>query len=91
MTNLENSHPDMFNHMLNQGFTVSFSGQPFIQKSCNQVIETTSNRASKDTGGLPRKTENAGATERWIPINHLMAALREKLIKWHEKEHLVVM
>ena len=29
MANLENSHPDMFNHMLNQGFPVSLSGQLF--------------------------------------------------------------
>ena len=29
MANLENSHPDMFNHMLNQGFTVSLSRQSF--------------------------------------------------------------
>ena len=79
MTNLENSHPDMFNHMLNQGFTVSLSGKPFTEKLCDQVIETTINRASKDTGGLSGKTENAGATERWMPINHLMSALRKKL------------
>ena len=39
----------------------------------------TINRASKDTGGLSGKTENAGASERWMRINHLMAALREKL------------
>ena len=79
MTNLENSHPDMFNHMLNQGFTVSLSGKPFTEKLCDQVIETTINRASKDTGGLSGKTENVDPTERWMPINHLRAALREKL------------
>ena len=39
----------------------------------------TINRASKDPGELSRKTENAGASERWMRINHLMAALREKL------------
>ena len=79
MTNLENSHPDMFNHMLNQGSTVSLSGQPFTQKLCDQVIETTINRASKDTGGLSGKTESVDPTERWMPINHLRAALREEL------------
>ena len=41
MINLGNSHPDMFNHMLNQGFTVSLSGQPFTQISCDQVTEMT--------------------------------------------------
>ena len=78
MTNLENSHPDMFNHMLNQGLTVSMSGQLFIQISCDQVIEMTTNCASKDTGGLSGKIENAGASERWMRTNHIMAALREK-------------
>ena len=28
---------------------------------------------------LSGKTENAGASERWMRTNHLMAALREKL------------
>ena len=79
MANLENSHPDMFYHMLNQGFTVSLSGQPFTRISCGQVIEMTINRASKDTGGLSGKTENAGASERWMRINYLMVALRDKL------------
>ena len=69
----------MFNHMLNQGFTVSLSGQLFTRISCDQIIERTITRASKDTGGLSGKTENAGASERWMRINHLMAALREKL------------
>ena len=64
MANLENSHPDMFNHMLNQGFTISLSGQPFTQISCDQVIEMTINRAPKDIGGLSGKTKNAGASER---------------------------
>ena len=39
----------------------------------------TINCASKDTGELSEKTENAGARELWMRINHLMAALREKL------------
>ena len=39
----------------------------------------TINRASKYTGALSGKTENAGASERWMRINHLMAALREKI------------
>ena len=81
MANLENSFPDMFNLMLNQGFTVSLSGLPFIRKSCDQVIGMAINRVSKDTGGLSGKSENAGASERWMRINHLMVALREKLVQ----------
>ena len=78
ISNLENSHPEMFNHMLNQGFTVSLSEQPFTRISYDQVIQMTINRASKDTGGLSEKTENAGASERWMRIKYLMAAMRQK-------------
>ena len=77
MAKLENSHPDMFNHMLNQSSIVSLSGQPVTQISCDQVIELTINRASKDAGGLPRK--KAGASERWMRIDHLLEDLREEL------------
>ena len=66
LANLENSHPDTFNHMLSQGSTVSLSGQPFIRILYDQVIEMTINRASKDTRGSSGKTENAGASERWM-------------------------
>ena len=46
---------------------------------CDQVIVMTINHVSKDTGGLSGKTENASVSEHWMQINHLMAALREKL------------
>ena len=39
----------------------------------------TINRSSKDTGGLSGKTENVGASERWMRINHIMVTLREHL------------
>ena len=78
MTNLENSHPNMFNHMLNQGFTV-LSRQPFTWILRNQVIEVTINCSSKDTGRLSGKAENAGASECWMWLSHLVAILREKL------------
>ena len=64
IANLENSHLDMFHHMLNQSFTVSLSQQPFTRISCDQVIEITINRASKDTGRSSGKTENSGTSER---------------------------
>ena len=40
---------------LNQGFTVSLSGEPFTRISCDQVIEITMNGAPKDAGGLSEK------------------------------------
>ena len=79
MLNLEKSHPALFKHIEDHGFTVSLTGQPFTKIPCDQVIETTINRSSKATGGLSGKTENYGASERWMRINHIMAALRETL------------
>ena len=50
----------------------------FSKIPCDQIIEATINRSSKSTGGLSGKTENVGASEKWLRINHLMA-LREHL------------
>ena len=51
----------------------------FSKIPCDQIIEATINRSSESTGGLSGKTENVGASEKWLRINHLMAALREHL------------
>ena len=45
----------------------------------DQIIETTINRFSKETGGLSEITANKGASERWVRINPYIAALREHL------------
>ena len=45
----------------------------------DQIIEVTINRFSKETGGLSGKTENAGASERRMRINHYLAALKQYL------------
>ena len=45
----------------------------------DQIIETTINRFSKETGGLSEITANKGASERWVRINPSIAALREHL------------
>ena len=52
------------------------ASRPHLQIPCDQIIEMTINRQSKDTGGLSGKTENVGASMRWTRINHIMAALR---------------
>ena len=75
MLDLHNSNRDLLHHMQEQGFTVSLSGLPYSRIPCDQVIEMTINRSSKDTGGLSEKTENVGASERWMHINRIMAAL----------------
>ena len=41
----------------------------------DQIIETTINRFSEETGGLSDITENKGASERWVGINPFIAAL----------------
>ena len=79
MLNLHHSNPDLLHHMQEQGFTVSFSGLHYSRIPCDQVIEMTINQSSKDIGRLSGKTENVGASERWMRINQIMAALREHL------------
>ena len=79
MLNLQDSHPNIYQYLKNGGFTASVSGLPFSKIPCDQIIETTINRSSKSTGGLSGKTENVGASEKWMRINHIMAALREHL------------
>ena len=79
MLNLQDSHPNIYQYLKNGGFTASTSGLPFSKIPCEQLIETTMNPSSKSTGGLSRKTKNAGASEKWMRINHIMAAFREHL------------
>ena len=51
-----------------------------FQKCVNfEIIETIINRSSKPTGGLSGKTENVGASEKCMQINHIMDTLREHL------------
>ena len=45
----------------------------------DQIIEMTINRSCKETGGLSRKTEDVGATERRTRIHDHMIAMREHL------------
>ena len=92
MLNLQDSHPNIYQYLKNGGFTASISGLPFSKIPCDQIIETTINRSSKSTGGLFGKTENVGASEKWMRINHIMAALREHLdsVKGQVREILIV-
>ena len=47
--------------------------------SMNQMIEMTINKSSKKVSGLSGVTENKGVSERWIQINHFLAALKQQL------------
>ena len=79
MLNLQDSHSNIYQYLKNGGFAASISGVPFSKITCDQIIETTINRSSKSTGGLSEKMENVGASEKWMRINHITAALREPL------------
>ena len=61
------------------GFSGSLSGTTHSQLPMDQIIEMTINRFSKETGGLSGQTENKGASERWMRINHYIAALKQHL------------
>ena len=75
MLNFQGSHPNIYQYLRNGGFTASISDLPFSKIPCDQIIKTTTNRSSKSTGGLSGKTGNVGASEKWMRINHIMAAL----------------
>ena len=47
----------------------------------DQIIEMTVNRFLKETGGLSGNTENVGASQRWMGVNHYLAALRQHLVE----------
>ncbi len=61
------------------GFSGSLSGTTHSQLPMDQIIEMTINTFSKETGGLSGQTENKGASERWMRINHYIAALKQHL------------
>ena len=47
--------------------------------SMNQMIEMTINKSPKKVRGLSGVTENKGVSERWMQINHFLAALKQQL------------
>ena len=79
MLNLQTSHPVIYQYLKYREFTASISGLPFSKIASDQIIQTTINRSSKSTGGLSGKTKNVEASEKWMRLNHIMAALREHL------------
>ena len=66
MANLENSHPDMLNHMLNQGFTVSLSRQSFtnIEYRLIKLLKRLSMVRQKTLEDCQEKQ-----SERWMQVN----------------------
>ena len=79
MLNLQDSHHNIYQYLKNRWFTASISGLRFSKLTCDQIIEITLNRSSKSTGVLSGKTENDGASEKWMRIKRIIAALREHL------------
>ena len=45
----------------------------------DQMIEMTMNKSSKVVRGFTGVTENKEASERWMQINHFLAALKQHL------------
>ena len=58
-------------------FTGSLTDKPHSRIPMDQIIETTVNRWSKEVGGICGETDNDGANERWIRVNHLPSVLKE--------------
>ena len=76
MCNLIIEFPEAYEYLKGGGFTASLSGSVQSQIPMDQIIETTINHFSKETG-LSRITENKGANERWVRINPFITALCE--------------
>jgi hypothetical protein len=79
MRDLKTRNPDAYQYLHDGGFSGSLSGEKHTKIPMDQIIEMTINRFSKETGGLSGKTENVGASERWMRINHYLAALKQHL------------
>ena len=77
--NLKYDIPEPHKYLEEGGFSGSLTGIPHSRIPMDQFIEVTVNRFSKETWGLIRITENTGASERWMRINHYMCALKECL------------
>ena len=78
MKNLKLNNPEAYQYLVNGGFSGSLSGEKHTQIPMDQIIETTVNRSCKEIGGIIGKTENQGATERWMRVSHILAALKEQ-------------
>ena len=78
MCNLNEKNPYAYKY-LKGGFTASLLDNVHSQIPMDQIIETTINRLSKNTGHLSGITENKGPSERWVIINPFITDLREQL------------
>ena len=81
MRDLKNRNPDAYQFLCDGGFTGSITGERHTKIPMDQIIEMTVNRFSKETRGLSGNTENVGASQRWMRINHYLAALKQHLVE----------
>ena len=78
MTRLEEDHPDVFDHMLNGGFSVQLGGSnPFGRIPVDQTIEETVNKDTQTAGGTKGFSLKAGAVSRY----YLTAEYRSTCIR----------
>ena len=78
--NIEKNAPQAHQYLATGGFTGSLSGQKLTMIPVDQMIEMTiKKQSSKVVGGLSVVTENKGASERRMRINHFLAASKQDL------------
>ena len=65
--------------IMNNVFTVSLTVQSFARILCDYAIEMTVDKLRKSAGGLSKITEKNSVKDRWMRINHIMGALKDKL------------
>ena len=71
--------PSAYNYLAEGGLSGSPGSSKRTQAAMDHIIEMAINRFSLETGGLSVQTENKGASERLMRINHCIAALKKYL------------
>ena len=69
-------NPAAYRYLDDGGFCGSLSGNNFSNMPMDQHIESTVNRFSKTVGGLSGKTENIGASNKWVRLKSLYGSFK---------------
>ena len=81
MIDLKKRNTEAYKYLEDGRFPGSLSKSLHCNIPIDQIIEMTINRFSKSTGGIGGKTEDDGASEKWIRLNHYLSALKEHMNK----------
>ena len=81
MIDLKIRNTEAYKYLEDGGFTGSLSGSVHCNIPMDQIIAMTINSFSKSIGGIGGKTEDGGATGKWVRLNHYLCGLKEHMNK----------